>query len=181
MIRGAYHFALPDSSSGAAQADYFAKNGGGWSNDGITLPGALDIEYNPYGATCYGLSASAMVDWIEDFVTSYESATGRWPLIYTTLGKSSPDFDFQGGSNCVNESKTGGPNVPLIVTSLGTVVPSGLLAMATRQARSQVDGASRPSGRLMISILREGTLIFLMVTSLVLKRWQRANRGCAVI
>lgn len=44
LLRGSYHFALPDQSSGAAQANYFASNGGGWSDDGITLPGALDIE-----------------------------------------------------------------------------------------------------------------------------------------
>ncbi len=50
MIRGAYHFATPDTSSGATQADYFVDHGGGWSADGKTLPGALDIEYNPYGA-----------------------------------------------------------------------------------------------------------------------------------
>ncbi|MGH3494242.1 MAG: GH25 family lysozyme, partial [Sciscionella sp.] len=31
MIRGAYHFALPNVSSGAAQADYFVDHGGGWS------------------------------------------------------------------------------------------------------------------------------------------------------
>ncbi|MGI8723284.1 MAG: GH25 family lysozyme [Geodermatophilaceae bacterium] len=34
MIRGAYHFARPDRSSGATQANYFASNGGGWSADG---------------------------------------------------------------------------------------------------------------------------------------------------
>ena len=56
IIRGAYHFALPNDSSGAAQASYFVANGGGWSADGRTLPGALDIEYNPYGAECYKLS-----------------------------------------------------------------------------------------------------------------------------
>ncbi|EEB99201.1 hypothetical protein MPER_01167 [Moniliophthora perniciosa FA553] len=44
LIRGAYHFAHPDSSSGAAQANFFLAHGGGWSGDGITLPGALDIE-----------------------------------------------------------------------------------------------------------------------------------------
>lgn len=44
VIRGAYHFARPDISSGATQATYFTTNGGGWSADGITLPGALDIE-----------------------------------------------------------------------------------------------------------------------------------------
>ncbi len=61
LIRGGYHFAHPDSSSGATQATFFLAHGGGWSNDGKTLPGMLDIEYNPNGATCYGLSTSAMV------------------------------------------------------------------------------------------------------------------------
>ncbi|MEU8225509.1 lysozyme [Kribbella sp. NPDC048915] len=83
MIRGAYHFGLPNSSSGATQANYFATNGGGWSKDGKTLPGVLDIEYNPYGATCYGLSASAMVSWIRDFVNTYKARTGRDAVIYT--------------------------------------------------------------------------------------------------
>ncbi|GLB38231.1 putative glycosyl hydrolases family 25 [Lyophyllum shimeji] len=84
LIRGAYHFALPNKSSGATQANYFLAHGGGWSADGITLPGALDIEYNPYGATCYGLSHSAMVAWIRDFSNTYHSKTGRYPVIYTT-------------------------------------------------------------------------------------------------
>lgn len=44
IIRGGYHFAHPDASSGATQAQYFLAHGGGWSSDGITLPGALDIE-----------------------------------------------------------------------------------------------------------------------------------------
>jgi hypothetical protein len=34
LIRGAYHFAHPDSSSGAAQAKFFLAHGGGWSADG---------------------------------------------------------------------------------------------------------------------------------------------------
>ena len=38
MIRGAYHFATPDTSSGVTQADYFVDHGGGWSADGKTLP-----------------------------------------------------------------------------------------------------------------------------------------------
>ncbi|MDT0265654.1 lysozyme [Streptomyces sp. DSM 44915] len=84
MIRGAYHFAVPNASSGAAQATYFASNGGGWSADGKTLPGVLDIEYNPYGSTCYGLSQSAMVDWIRDFSDTYRAHTGRDVVIYTT-------------------------------------------------------------------------------------------------
>ncbi len=83
LIRGAYHFALPNQSSGAAQASYFVANGGGWSADGRTLPGALDIEYNPYGAECYGLSQSAMVSWIASFSDTYEALTSVWPVIYT--------------------------------------------------------------------------------------------------
>jgi GH25 family lysozyme M1 (1,4-beta-N-acetylmuramidase) len=85
MIRGAYHFATPNTSSGATQANYFASNGGGWSRDGKTLPGALDIEYNPYGATCYGLSQSAMVSWIRDFLNTYKARTTRDAVIYTNL------------------------------------------------------------------------------------------------
>jgi len=84
MIRGAYHFALPDRSSGRDQANYFVDHGGGWSDDGRTLPGALDIEYNPYGATCYGKSASGMAAWIHDFADTYHSRTGRYPTIYST-------------------------------------------------------------------------------------------------
>ncbi|MBP2473187.1 GH25 family lysozyme M1 (1,4-beta-N-acetylmuramidase) [Crossiella equi] len=84
LIRGSYHFALPDRSTGAAQADYFINNGGGWSPDGRTLPGALDIEYNPYGPTCYGKSPQDMTAWIKDFSDRYTSRTGRHPTIYTT-------------------------------------------------------------------------------------------------
>ncbi|MFD9129820.1 lysozyme [Kitasatospora sp. NPDC059571] len=84
LIRGAYHFALPDASSGAAQANWFVTHGGGWSADGRTLPPALDIEYNPYGATCYGLSQSAMASWIRSFSNTVHTATGRYPVIYTT-------------------------------------------------------------------------------------------------
>ncbi|MER6365584.1 lysozyme [Kitasatospora sp. NPDC001527] len=84
LIRGAYHFALPDRSSGTAQANWFVDHGGGWSKDGRTLPPALDIEYNPYGATCYGLSQSAMVSWIRSFSNTVHTRTGRYPTIYTT-------------------------------------------------------------------------------------------------
>lgn len=83
IIRGAYHFARPDLTSGAAQADYFITNGGGWSPDGTTLPGTLDIEWDPYGAACYGLGQAAMVDWIHSFATEYHARTRRWPAIYT--------------------------------------------------------------------------------------------------
>ena len=85
MIRGAYHFGTPNDSSGANQANYFVDRGGAWSRDGKTLPGALDIEYNPYGATCYGLSQASMVSWIRDFLNTYKSRTGRDAVIYSNL------------------------------------------------------------------------------------------------
>jgi GH25 family lysozyme M1 (1,4-beta-N-acetylmuramidase) len=84
LIRGAYHFARPDTSGGAAQADYFVDHGGGWRADGRTLPGALDIEYAPKGDTCYGLSRGAMIDWITAFSTRYRARAGRTPAIYST-------------------------------------------------------------------------------------------------
>jgi GH25 family lysozyme M1 (1,4-beta-N-acetylmuramidase) len=84
LIRGAYHFASPSSSSGKAQAAYFVKHGGGWTADGRTLPGVLDIEYNPYGSTCYGVSKKKMVSWINSFVVEYKRLTTRDAVIYTT-------------------------------------------------------------------------------------------------
>lgn len=84
MIRGSYHFAIPNGSSGAAQANYFVDNGGGWAPGGRTLPGALDLEYNPYGDTCYGLSEEEMAAWIRDFSDTYRDRTGRYPVIYTS-------------------------------------------------------------------------------------------------
>ncbi|CAP86879.1 hypothetical protein E8E15_001991 [Penicillium rubens] len=119
LIRGGYHFAHPDSSTGAAQAKYFIAHGGGWSDDGLTLPGMLDIEYNPSGATCYGLSHSAMVSWIKDFGETYKSAAGRYPMIYTTA-------DWW--NTCTGGSTAFSQDYPLVLarysTSVGTI-PGG--------------------------------------------------------
>jgi len=85
MFRGAYHYALPNKSSGRAQANFFVGNGGRWTKNGTTLPGVLDIEYNPYGSTCYGKSKRAMVAWISSFTNRYKALTGRDAVIYTNL------------------------------------------------------------------------------------------------
>lgn len=84
LIRGAYHFARPDVSSGAQQADYFIAHGGAWRGDGTTLPGALDIEYNPYGDACYGKSQADMTAWIADFTHRYLAKQRRSAIIYTS-------------------------------------------------------------------------------------------------
>jgi GH25 family lysozyme M1 (1,4-beta-N-acetylmuramidase) len=91
MIRGAYHFAIPNISDGPTQAAYFVRNGGAWRSDGRTLPPLLDIEYDPYTSSdgtniCYGLSQPQMVQWISDFSSSVQNLTGIAPAIYTTTG-----------------------------------------------------------------------------------------------
>ncbi|HEY3754340.1 MAG TPA: lysozyme [Pseudonocardiaceae bacterium] len=102
LIRGAYHFATPNTTTGAVQADYFVAHGGGWSADGKTLPGLLDIEYNPYGAECYGLSAAGMVNWILSFSNEYHAKTGRFPVIYTTTDWWSTCTGSQGDFSSTN-------------------------------------------------------------------------------
>jgi len=83
FIRGAYHFAEPNQSSGATQANYFSAHGGGWSGDGRTLPGALDLEYGT-SSDCWGLSQASMRTWISDFVTTYHARWTKYPIIYTS-------------------------------------------------------------------------------------------------
>nr|QNJ46219.1 GH25 muramidase [Aspergillus sp.] len=114
LIRGGYHFARPDKSSGTAQAEYFLAHGGGWSKDGRTLPGMLDIEYNPYGATCYGLSHSAMVSWVNEFLNEYHSKTGVYPLLYTTA-----DWWNQ----CTGNAHGFGNKSPLVLASYSSESP----------------------------------------------------------
>jgi GH25 family lysozyme M1 (1,4-beta-N-acetylmuramidase) len=122
MIRGSYHFALPGNSSGAAQADYFVAHGGGWSKDGKTLPGAVDLEYNPYGATCYGLSQASMRSWITSFYNEYHAKTTRYPVMYTSTSW---------WSSCVGSYNAWAANSPLWVarysSSVGTL-PYGFSA-----------------------------------------------------
>lgn len=94
MIRGAYHFAIPNWSSGADQARYFVANGGGWTADGYTMPPVLDFEFNPYagrtdipgytpGNTCYSMSPDQLASWVRDFGNTMQALTGRLPVIYT--------------------------------------------------------------------------------------------------
>jgi GH25 family lysozyme M1 (1,4-beta-N-acetylmuramidase) len=84
MIRASYHFARPDTTTGAVQADYFVNHGGGWSQDGKTLPGVVDLEYNPYGSTCYGKTQAGMASWVHSFMNEYRIRTTRLPVIYTS-------------------------------------------------------------------------------------------------
>jgi GH25 family lysozyme M1 (1,4-beta-N-acetylmuramidase) len=86
MLHGGYHFALPDRAAGDQQARHFVANGGAWQLDGWTLPPAVDLEYNPYGADCYGISKAGMRSWITAFNGEVNKLTGQYPVIYTTAG-----------------------------------------------------------------------------------------------
>jgi GH25 family lysozyme M1 (1,4-beta-N-acetylmuramidase) len=80
----AYVFAIPNgngsSASPVAQADYLLKYL--TSAGGTPPPIMLDIEYNPYGAECYGLSQPAMRSWISGFSGEVVAKTGEEPVIY---------------------------------------------------------------------------------------------------
>ena len=66
----------------------------------------LDIESNPYGAKCYGKSAPDMVAWIQEFVDTYNTRTGRYPLIYT-----SPSW----WQECTGDSSAFSQTCPLVL------------------------------------------------------------------
>ncbi|MCZ2403928.1 VCBS repeat-containing protein [Paenarthrobacter sp. Z7-10] len=85
LVRGAYTFARPNLSSGANQAAVLVSSGRGWSADGRTLPGVLDLEQNTLDGTgpCYGLSPAQLVQWTKDFTRTYKSLTGRDAIIYS--------------------------------------------------------------------------------------------------
>jgi GH25 family lysozyme M1 (1,4-beta-N-acetylmuramidase) len=81
----AYAFAIPNGNGSTAspigQADYLINY---LDSAGGPLPVImLDIEYNPYGAECYGLGRSAMVTWISQFNAEVQARTGQDPIIYT--------------------------------------------------------------------------------------------------
>lgn len=83
LLLGGYHYARPGGSAGAVQARFFVDNGGGWTPDRPTMPGALDLEFNDSGERCYGLTPRQMTAWVRDFSDEYRRLTGRVPVIYT--------------------------------------------------------------------------------------------------
>lgn len=90
MVRGAYHFARPHMSGGKNQAEVFIQSGGGWSADGKTLPGVLDLEAHvPVSdadtvGECYGMTPTQLVAWTRDFTSTYKKITSRDAVIYSS-------------------------------------------------------------------------------------------------
>jgi len=118
LIRGAYHFANPGKSSGTAQAEYFLAHGGGWSGDGKTLPGMIDLEANG-SEECWGISESEMVTFIRDFGNAYHAKTTRYPMIYTTASW---------WDTCTGRNTGFGEDYPLVLAAWSSspgVMPAG--------------------------------------------------------
>lgn len=111
---GTYHFARPHLSSGRAQADFFLDHAR-FSDDGWTLPPALDLEYNPVegGPVCYGLTPAQMVAWVQEFVARVRERTGRDALIYT---------GYYPWLDCTNNDPSFGAN-PLWVVDVNNASP----------------------------------------------------------
>ena len=81
LIAGAYHFARPDDSDGATQANRFLDIID-YKNDGKTLPPVLDLEVDPNGGSCYGKSVDQMHQWTKSFNDTVKQRTGKDPIIY---------------------------------------------------------------------------------------------------
>ncbi len=79
---GAYAFGRPDQGNPRGQADRLVDTGQ-HASDGRTLPPMLDIEWRDGSPTCFGLSTTAMVSWIGQFLDQVRVRTGRKAMIYT--------------------------------------------------------------------------------------------------
>jgi GH25 family lysozyme M1 (1,4-beta-N-acetylmuramidase) len=117
LFATAYHFAIPNITSGAAQAQ-FAVRGARYVTSGRALPLMLDIEYDPYVSTdhtneCYGLSPASMRSWISSFVSEARTLTGQYPVIYTTANW---------WDTCTNSSTSFGAD-PMWVAAYGVSSP----------------------------------------------------------
>lgn len=116
LIRGGYHFARPDTSDATEQADAFLNGGGGWTTDGRTLPGLLDMEATSGKPRNYGLSKKQMRTWIAAFIKRYQAETGRKPIVYTNR---------HWWTECVGDWTP--TNAPLHIASYGSKDPKGSL------------------------------------------------------
>jgi beta-N-acetylhexosaminidase len=121
MIRGAYHYAHPDTSTGTTQADYLLAHGGGWSSDGKTLPPALVLQPGT-SATCYGMTTTAMINWIKAFSDTIHTKTSKYPMIYTT---------YTWWNTCTANTNTFATTNPFWIASYTSTPPTAIPAGTT--------------------------------------------------
>lgn len=111
MMAGAYHFGRP-SGSAEQQANQLLEVNK-YTDDGKSLPPVLDLEVDPKGGDCYGLTTGQMHGWTQQFLDRIKEGTGKDAIIYA-----SPSFWSQcmGGSDEFKEN-------PLWLASYGVDQP----------------------------------------------------------
>jgi GH25 family lysozyme M1 (1,4-beta-N-acetylmuramidase) len=79
----------------------------------------IDMEAYPNKDKCYNMSPAAIVAWTQDFVNTYHSKTGRYPMIYTNR-------DWW--STCTGNSPAFSSTCPLVLASWASApgtIPGG--------------------------------------------------------
>ncbi|KAF8142009.1 glycoside hydrolase superfamily [Boletus edulis] len=108
LIRGVYHLALPDyTSTGALQAEFFVTRGGGWSADGITLPGGLTLTVPTCAMEC------RLTIWSRGSRISPTPKAIERAVIYTTT---------EWWETCTENSVAFGTNNPLWISRYNSVI-----------------------------------------------------------
>ncbi|HXB40319.1 MAG TPA: GH25 family lysozyme [Bacteroidia bacterium] len=84
VVMGEYHFARPITNSATAEANYFLSVAS--TNIKVcNLPPVLDLEDPPSGGTLTGtFSSSALTTWVQQWMTTVQTATGIAPILYTS-------------------------------------------------------------------------------------------------
>jgi GH25 family lysozyme M1 (1,4-beta-N-acetylmuramidase) len=119
LLVGAYTFARPDSRDPIGDANAFI-DAAAWTDDSHTLVPFLDMEWPDDSSlsTCYGLSTTDMVAWIQSFLNQVRIRIGRNAMIYTAASW---------WNQCTGNSTAFG-SYPLDVASYNTspgTLPSG--------------------------------------------------------
>jgi len=86
MFMGAYHYATPDSSTAADQANYFVDQAGEYITAGYLRP-ALDLEETG------GLGQAVLSQWVNNFMSTVKSRTGVEPILYTSPSFANDNLD----------------------------------------------------------------------------------------
>jgi GH25 family lysozyme M1 (1,4-beta-N-acetylmuramidase) len=78
LLMGAYHTALPDAatSDAVSEANWFLSKADPYIADGYLRP-VLSVEYGS------SLGKAALTQWVHDFASTVQTATGVEPIIYT--------------------------------------------------------------------------------------------------
>ena len=145
---------ITGNGSGTCQADYAWQKIGSvaspkYATSSLMLPIALDIEQDPYAGEiaepnadeCYGLSTSAMVTWIGQFLTEAAKDAGKTPMVYTDPGFWT-SCTGNATSFTLNGTTTPFSSYPLWIANWGVATRATRPRGAARRSGSTVAGES---------------------------------------